>query len=268
MACLAGQGTATKRVYGILFSETLLSYGDDYSESKLSIRGGEGGGGGSTVQQSSRGASLQYFSGVPQTEWKRFVWVPSRCTPSGNFKAWVTLTLPGSPVYEKKKRKLERFSARLRQVKVILKASYCHKQKENQSEQKMNFKLRLTLHNDLNSLVVSTQCVHRSACVVSTTAATCDSLCIDKLITRRNRAHDQVAFENFYSGYRRSDARACKLPWVGDVYTDHWRNSNSWRPWKKKVKTREEIEREREREREHIKKKSEWVYMCKSLWVS
>ena len=109
------------------------------------------------------------------------------------------------------KKKLEqRFAARLHQVEV--KASYCHKQLENQSEQKMNFKLRLTLHNDLNSLGVSTQCVHRSACVVSTTAATCDNLCIDKLITCRNRAHDLVAFENLYSGCRRSDAGACKLP--------------------------------------------------------
>ena len=51
-----------KRVYGILFSETLLSYGDAYSESKLSIRGeGEG------VRPCNNRAEKPHFSIFPES---------------------------------------------------------------------------------------------------------------------------------------------------------------------------------------------------------
>ena len=74
-------------MYGILYSQTLFSYGDPYCGSKVSIEGREGGGY-RILQESRGGGLLQYFSGVLWTKRKRLVCRVFRSMhPSGDFRA-------------------------------------------------------------------------------------------------------------------------------------------------------------------------------------
>ena len=71
----------TQRVYSIVYSQTLFSYGDLYSGSMFSI---EGVSDFTTIERRSQ--TLVVFR-VPWTRRKQLVWFSGRCTPSGDFRA-------------------------------------------------------------------------------------------------------------------------------------------------------------------------------------